>query len=316
VYLPGAGAAPSFLALAVPQLAGDHASCTILATDIRIAFAHRLAGEAISLQSVPTSWHEWSQRCAERAQHSSASEHLDFDFEKFAHATLRVVDHDIASRPHASDLARLSAPMTNMLTTELDEAQRYLRLTTEEILIAALGRTIARTIGQGLVAIDVAGDSRFVLDTSVDLRRTVGWFTTTYPVAIDCITDRRASATEMVGAVHRTLAAVAHRVYAPPAPHRAGQRSSDILFSYIGGGLEPSAALSVRETLPALGHALEVRVYRNAGQLHMDWWYDTRRFFDSTVEELSEQFPLALIELTSEAMPPNDEAEIVVATWR
>ena len=32
----------------------------------------------------------------------------------------------------------------------------------------------------------------------------------------------------------------------------------------------------------------------------VDWWYDTRSFDAATVDELAEQFPLALIELTSE----------------
>ena len=39
------------------------------------------------------------------------------------------------------------------------------------------------------------------------------------------------------------------------------------------------------------------------GLVQLDWWYDTRSFDSYTVEELAEQFPLALIELTSEAMP-------------
>ena len=45
-------------------------------------------------------------------------------------------------------------------------------------------------------------------------------------------------------------------------------------------------------------------MYRTTDLLHLDWWYDTRRFYPSTVEELTEQFPLALIELTSDAIPP------------
>ena len=35
--------------------------------------------------------------------------------------------------------------------------------------------------------------------------------------------------------------------------------------------------------------------------MQLDWWYDTRSFDAYTVEELAEQLPLALIELTSEA---------------
>jgi phthiocerol/phenolphthiocerol synthesis type-I polyketide synthase E len=196
---------------------------------------------------------------------------------------------------------------------------------TDEILLAALGRTIARTIGDGVVAVDLAGNGRSVLEPDVDLQRTVGWFTTIYPVPLTCATVQQASATTMLAAVHRTLAAVPNQgighgllryVYAPTALQLAAQPLSDIFFSYVGTVPElPSGevpvqfdietAMPVRETLPGLGHALQLRVYRTAGLLHLDWWYDSRRLDRSTVEELTEQFPLALIDLTSEAIPPN-----------
>jgi hypothetical protein len=37
--------------------------------------------------------------------------------------------------------------------------------------------------------------------------------------------------------------------------------------------------------------------------MQVDWWFDTLRFDRATVQELAEQFPFALIGLTSEAMP-------------
>ena len=42
-------------------------------------------------------------------------------------------------------------------------------------------------------------------------------------------------------------------------------------------------------------------MHRADGLVQLDWWYDTRSFDAYTVEELAEQFPLALIEMTSEA---------------
>ena len=74
------------------------------------------------------------------------------------------------------------------------------------------------------------------------------------------------------------------------APKLAAQPPSEIFFSYLG-------------TEPGLRHALELRAYRADDLVQLDWWYDTRSFDSYTVEELAEQLPLALIELTSEAMP-------------
>lgn len=183
----------------------------------------------------------------------------------FASATLRVVDHQITEPPQAHDLAKLSAPLDSTLTAELDGAQWYLGVTTEEILLAALGLAIARTIGEGIVAVDVAGR--------------IG------AVPLTCTSAGLATATESIGVVHRTLEA------GPTAPKIAAQPPSEIFYSYLAAD-------------PGRRHALELHVYRVGEAVQLDWWYDTRSFEPYTVEELAEQLPLALIELTSEAGPP------------
>jgi len=38
--------------------------------------------------------------------------------------------------------------------------------------------------------------------------------------------------------------------------------------------------------------------------VHVDWWYDADRYEPYTVEELADQFVLALYEVTSDALPP------------
>jgi phthiocerol/phenolphthiocerol synthesis type-I polyketide synthase E len=126
----------------------------------------------------------------------------------------------------------------------------------------------------------------------------------------------------MLDDVHRTLEAVPHYgighgllkyVYVPTARQLAAERPPDIFFSYVGtipelpSGEGPvqfdvDAAMPVRETLPALGHAIELRVYRTSGALHLDWWYDTRRIERTTVHAFAERFPDVLAELTTEAI--------------
>ena len=66
--------------------------------------------------------------------------------------------------------------------------------------------------------------------------------------------------------------------------------------------------MPVREATPGLGHAVELRVYRSAGVLHLDWWYDSRRLESVMAESLAERFSIALMELTREAMV-EDEME-------
>jgi hypothetical protein len=191
--------------------------------------------------------------------------------------TLRNFDHQVAGRPRPDDLARIPAPLTRTLKAELDGARSYLGVPAEEILLAGLSRTIARTFGEADLAVDVNANGRFT-------------------VVLACMTSRSADATEVLQGVHRSLAAAHHRE--PP--------SSDICFSYTGAAPELLShdVLPPHEVLPRLGHALEVRVCRTAESVQMDWWYDTRKLDRSTVKELTEQFPLALIDVTSDALPP------------
>jgi hypothetical protein len=184
---------------------------------------------------------------------------------EFASSPFRIVDHEAVDVPQAQDLAKVSAPLNSTLTGELDGAQWYLGVPAEAILLAALGLAIARTIGEGVVAVDVAGHSGSV------------------PLA--CTSAGMATATETLSAVHRMLAG------GSTAPKLAAQPPSEIYFSHLG-------------TEPSLRHALELRVYRENDLVQLDWWYDTRSFDPYTVEELAEQLPLSLIELTSEAIPP------------
>jgi hypothetical protein len=207
------------------------------------------------------------------ADHSSD---LTYPVDTMALPTLRVADHEIADGT-APVLDKLSTAPSEELTAEVDGATEWLGVAADEILLAALGRTIARTIGDGVVAVDVTGERRWLL----------------HAIPLLCAASQQASPTEMLRDVHRMLNATP----VPSAP-----LSSEVFLNYIGelsDGTDPAY-----ETPPGLGYALELRVYRTDGLLHLDWWYDSTRFDRYTIEELTEQFPLALFEMTSDAAAP------------
>lgn len=177
------------------------------------------------------------------------------------------------------EAVKVAAPLDSVLTLELDGAAFALGLTADELLLAALGRTVARTIGEGVLAVNVARDVRAVPSA----------------VYLYCAGERQMDATEVVGSVHAALTADAGDRFAGSAG--AGGVAAEVLFRYVG--TTPARS----RVTPLRGHALELRAYRDHGVMHVDWWFDTSRFDAATVRELAEQFPFALIELTSEARP-------------
>jgi hypothetical protein len=163
----------------------------------------------------------------------------------------------------------LSAPLSHELTAELDGALEAAGVGVEEVLLAALGRAIARTIGVGVV--------------------TVGGLTTVQPIRLCCADERGMDANALLADVREALTPGRQLTNSP----------ADVVLSFLGLPPDPSlGGLQLAE-----GPAIGVLAYRTDGELQMDWWYDARRLDRCTVEELTTQFRLGLIGLTSEATP-------------
>jgi phthiocerol/phenolphthiocerol synthesis type-I polyketide synthase E len=327
-YVRGAPGGRCYLAISAHGIVSDGTSRDILLTDIFTAFGQRLAGEDIALQPITTSWAEWSRRCVALSTHPAVLESLDFWLETMAAADLRI-GSDVSEPPGAADLVRLSSTLDALETGEIDDARRRLRLPIEDILLVALGRTIAAAVGDGAIAVELNGDGRSVLKPDIDLRRTVGWFSTVYPVALTCRTGDDVSTRQLVEDVHDMLNAVPHYgigygllryLHAPTARLLGATRPADVYFSYVGSipdlpsqlaedapiQFDTDTELPVREAISGLGHAVELRVYRSAGVLHLDWWYDTRRVDHELAGLLARGFSTTLMTLTRTAIAEDE----------
>ncbi len=184
-----------------------------------------------------------------------------------APVTLDVFDRpSIGALP--THLEKFSTLPSSELTEEVDAAAEWLGVHVEEILLAALGRTLGRTRGEGAVTVDVTGGHRWL----------------SHPVTLICAADHPMGPTEMLQGAHAALAV---------APGRASGQS-ELLLNVAATDLVDASA----------GRALELRAQRVGGLLQLDWWYDAARFDEYSIEEMAEQLPLALVEITSDAAAP------------
>ena len=320
-YITDAEGDPRFLALTVSELVADAASREILLTDLMTAFTQQLTGQEIVLAPTGATWQEWSRRCTALATHPAVLDSRDYWLDNATGPRLQIADK-ADDAPGADELVRLASTLTIDGANEVDRVRRLLQFSLDEVLLGALARTLARTVGDGVAAVDLAGDGRSILKPDVDPRRTVGGFSTLYPLRLNCVGGRGEDAISLLEDVHTSLAAVPHHgvgygllryMHAPTARLLGGAASSDIFMSNegvipelppAGGPIEVDAdtAMPVRDKLPGLGHAIEMRVYRSTGGLHVDWWYDTRRVPARRAESLAADFPTVLIELVREAM--------------
>lgn len=184
-----------------------------------------------------------------------------------APVTLEVFDRPAGGAAPITETVRMSP--SSELMVELDAAAEWLGVQVEEILLAALGRTFGRTRGDGVVTVDVTGGHRWLY----------------HPVSLLCAASPPMGPTELLQGAHTAL------VEAPGQP----DPQSDVLVDVVR---------SADDAGRGAGRALELRVLRVEDSLQLDWRYDAARLDRYSVEELAEQFPRALIEITSDAAAP------------
>ncbi|SEL65288.1 non-ribosomal peptide synthase domain TIGR01720/amino acid adenylation domain-containing protein, partial [Nitrosovibrio tenuis] len=179
----------------------------------------------------------------------------------------------------------------------------------DETLLAALALAFARWTGVGMLLVDVEGHGREALFDDVDLSRTVGWFTTIFPLALD-VSDCIDPATPDVALRHvkERLRAIPRRgigygllryiskgetaelLRALPQPQ--------ISFNYLGQ-FEYSADPAAGET-DLRGPAFSERSRRHylidvnggvfAGKLNVSWIYSEAVHHRATIESLASTF--------------------------
>jgi non-ribosomal peptide synthase protein (TIGR01720 family) len=174
------------LAIVVQHLAIDAVSWRVLLTDIAAAWDVVTGDRPIVLDPVPTSLRRWSRLLAERATSETQVAQLGTWI-----ATLDRPARPVGLRPldPVRDTVRSARTVTSALPSSLVEpllttVPARLDCRTHEILLTALALAFGRGTGDAL-RVEVEGHGREDLFPGVDLSRTVGWFTSAYPVRLE-----------------------------------------------------------------------------------------------------------------------------------
>ena len=175
------------LALMVHHLAVDAVSWRILLEDLNIAWAQHRNGQPVMLPVTGTSFTRWASLLAEHAQTPAVIEHADIWKQVAATPPALPGPHPeldtYASAGHLT--ASLDTETTRILLGQVPAA---FHTGVQDILLIAFALAWTEYLGTSAtpIGIDVEGHGRNEdLSPDIDLSRTVGWFTTKYPVALD-----------------------------------------------------------------------------------------------------------------------------------
>ena len=175
--------ASSRLALIIHHLAVDGVSWRILLDDLNTAWLQRRAGQPAELPPTGTSFQRWATVLAEYAQLPTVIETAD-SWRRLAGAPALPAARPADTFATAGRLSStLDAETTRVL---LGQAPAAFHAGVQDILLIGFALAVAEFLGSSApVGIDVEGHGRHEeLAEDIDLSRTVGWFTTKYPVAL------------------------------------------------------------------------------------------------------------------------------------
>jgi len=173
------------LLIIIHHLVMDGVSWRIIFEDLGVAYEQALAGKPVQLYEKSHSFRTWAEQLHAYARSKEAARELPY---------WRTVDrHSIKPLPRQSDKpSRLKDSRTLSITLDETYTKRLLQhshtaYNTEinDLLIAALGRTIREWTGHHDVAVSLEGHGREGLIKGMNITRTIGWFTTVYPVVLN-----------------------------------------------------------------------------------------------------------------------------------
>ncbi|OBF03805.1 non-ribosomal peptide synthetase [Mycobacterium sp. 852002-10029_SCH5224772] len=175
------------LALIIHHLAVDGVSWRILLEDLNIGWSQHHGGQPVALPAGGTSFARWSELLAGHAHRAEVVAHAETWRQVAAiPAALPTVQPEVDTYQTAGQSsASLDVETTRLLLGEVPAA---FHTGVGDILLIAFGLAFAEFLGSvasAPIGIDVEGHGRHEeLAPDVDLSRTVGWFTTKYPVAL------------------------------------------------------------------------------------------------------------------------------------
>src|SRR5207237_7675276 len=189
----------------------------------------------------------------------------------------------------------------------------------EEVLLAALALAYCDCFGSTSLAIDLEGHGREALFAEVDLSRTVGWFTSLYPLVLEVeprpepLAALRAIKARLRGIPQRGIGYGLLRYLHPDQRIRGRlqeQPQPAISFNYLGQfdqvlGREALFALAPEspgwEVAPENQrvHQLDVVALIVGEQLHLSWQYSAQLHHAQTMLRLAEAYEARLQQLIS-----------------
>jgi non-ribosomal peptide synthase protein (TIGR01720 family) len=306
------------LSWAAHHLIVDGIAWRVLIEDLESACKQAAAGRPPVLPPKTTSFRAWAERLVGHARSGGFRDELPYWIDAVQRPSARLpIDFP---REGAANTVESIGSVGVTLTYEetqtlLQAVPSTYRTQINDALLAALARAFAEWTGSLSLLVDLEAHGREPLFDDVDLSRTVGWFTTQFPVRLDL--DGTSDAVAALLAVKEQLRRVpGHGIGHGLLAHEGGEEAArlrsapaaQVSFNYLGQfdqvaaeatlfRLTGEAAGATRNPRSHRTHLIEVAGLVAGGRLQLGIGYSANLHRHETIERLAASLGSALREL-------------------
>ncbi len=319
---------PGRLLLIVHHLAIDWVSWGVLLDDLSRIYRGFLqrSETQIPLPAKTTSIKTWAEHLKEYANSPKRADEIEFWASNAQHSEPSLpVDYSEGENTVASEQVITVSFPADVTLHLLNEANHAYQTRVEELLLTALVKTFLDWTNHLSLRVGLEGHGREPLFDSLDLSRTVGWFTSYYPVWLRL--EHPEDTSTSIKQIKEQLRSVPKRGvgygilrYLADHPETEILKNSpypQVLFNYLGrtGILFPedtlfkpiydSPAGEARSSKGVRRYLFEINSFVQDERLNVSWIYSQNIYDQETVKKLSANYLSNLNRLVEHCLEPD-----------
>nr|AEU11003.1 NpnC [Nostoc sp. 152] len=315
------------LLIVIHHLVVDGVSWRILLEDLQTGYEQLSQGQMMQLPEKTMSFKDWAQQLREYAQSDVLKSELAYWLSASHSAISPIpVDYEQGENTFASG-STVSVWLDEAETLSLlQDVPKAYKTQINDVLLTALVVVLSRWTNSNSVLFNLEGHGREDVVDGVDLSRTVGWFTTIFPVVVELeLTDDLGSVLKSVkeqlrGIPNKGIGYGLLRYLNGDAEvlaqlDRIG--ASEVSFNYLGqfaqvlntSSLMQLAGESSGQSQSLQGRRsclLDVNAIITDERLYVDWAYSSYVHQRSTIESVAEDFIETLRDIIAHCLSPHN----------
>ncbi|WP_237714563.1 condensation domain-containing protein, partial [Paenibacillus polymyxa] len=233
------------LLIAIHHLVVDGVSWRILFEDFSTGYEQTIQGKSVRLPYKTDSFQTWARELSSYSNRPEAASDASYWKQvEQAKAAIAPLTKDFAYEGSLNADSEVLTVAWSEAETEqlLKQAHRAYNTEVNDLLLTALGLALHNWTGAGHVLVNLEGHGRETILPEVDITRTIGWFTSLYPVLLE--TSKEMTLAQRIKETKEGLRRIPHKglTYGIWRYLSSGSRSNDraiaaepeISFNYLG----------------------------------------------------------------------------------